>query len=284
MRQRKINCICLFIIIFVNFHIPQVYCDSWTDYKNNPYSVNALEKYFKTCEENPTVEFSSWYISDVFNAKRKDNNSLLVTQIYDGTPDVGFKPGCLVIFDVNGKILNIIMRERVDVILLLPDFDFNRDHSLITEKRDNQQLIDLPDLNGDGYAEIPTQNWDDPRPRSFKFRTNSIYSTESNNILKVFTIEYHDNFDYVSGEQSKWPLNDIDFGRLSLKHLSKIPFSLVVSCRPYIQLSNESGQPISNWQRDDSVPPVILDKYTWNPQQMSFIGPKMGPKNLWVIK
>ena len=132
---------------------------SWTDWLDEPYSQSSFTNHLTAIDEHPTKGFDKWYISGVYRAKRSRQAPLWVVQIYNGTPQ-SFNLGCLVIFDSKGRLLRTIPHERVHWSLVAPKAEFELDY----KKTSNKIVSDLPDLNGDGFDEIPTQRWKQMRP------------------------------------------------------------------------------------------------------------------------
>ena len=232
--------------------------------------------------QGPSAELDSWYISDVYRARRKNREPFYVVQIYNGIQDgKGFGLGCLVVFDSKENHLRTIEGERVLVGLLGPDYDFETDYPLLRKKVENQEIIDLPDINGDGFAEIPTHSWSDfekQQPES-----NSVYLTDNDSVSCAWKIEYYaDTVNMDGTDNDRWPFEDLLFGCFFPRLSQYSTRTIMVMVQPFnIKYSNRGMT--MHATHDLTKPPRTMARYKWNRKKRIFDGPAEGPNGLWKV-
>ena len=239
---------------------------SWDAYIENPHSDRAFGSHMRSIGVNAPRTLSAWYISGVYRAKRKSKEPLWVVQLYDRV-DGGFTPGCLVVLGSDGRHLRTIQDERIHWSLVAPKAEvepFSRAHAAHAK-----QVVDLPDFNGDSYAEIPTERWKPivPGTTARARRATSIYLTDDDSIPCVFSIQFYD----------RWPVEDIPYGSLSLRYESVSDTMLSLETPIY------APSPNGAFALDDSRPHRTLARFTWNPDKRTYVGPMRGPKGLWEV-
>ena len=171
--------------------------------------------------------------------------------------------------------MRTIKEQRIDSWLLGPDFDFETDYPEIQKKIENNEIIDLPDINGDGYAEIPTQQWSNFQKKQPE--SNSIYLTDQDSITCVLTINnYDDNINWDGKTVDRWPLDDIPTGHIYLNYSNDVEPAILVIVQPMKAEYNERGL-LTRATIDLNKPPRILARYIWDPRERTFTGPEEGP-------
>ena len=247
--------------------------NSWNFYLKNPYSDKAFLAYLMAHRQDPTKTFSDWYIHGVYRVKRNSKKPLYVVEVYDGIKNKGFKPGCLYIVDSEGNHQKTIMEERVMSDLLVPYDGSYQDgfkYIYITqEKIDKGEIIDLPDINHDSFADIPTERWEDAN------RSTAVYLTSTGSIRCVFRFRPYDHIASLSGNVEK--------GHLYIKRLSESEPTMSVMLQPMKQRYDDNGRE-TGYSIDLRKPSHILTTYNWNQEAGTFTGPEEAPDDLWFVE
>ena len=234
--------------------------ESWSNFLDEPYSEKMFEAHMNALGMRPTKSFNDWYISGVYRARQGKSAPKWVVQVYDGN-DSSFRFGCLVVLGPKGEHLRTIERERVHWSLIGTGGDYKHFSRLIIERI----VVDLPDLNGDSYAELPTQRWESIVPGNETDESASIYQTKDNQIPCTFCVEFY----------RRWPAADLPYGHPYLHYDEKDKQTLKLSTRIYI--SNGNG-----FTRTD-LPPRQLAAFHWSAEKKTWDGPQDGPNRIWKV-
>ncbi len=234
--------------------------ESWSDFLDQPYSKDAFTSHMEVLGRNPTNAFDDWYISGVYRARQGKGPPKWVVQIYDGD-DSAFRFGCLVVLGPKGQHLSTIASERVHWSLISVAANFRLASKLAAEKI----VVDLPDLNGDGYAELPTQRWQPLVPGAEASESTSIYETKDGQTSCLFCIEFY----------RRWPVDDLPYGHLYLHYDEQDKQTLKLSTRIYVATGN-------GFTRTD-FPAKQFATFRWNAEKSTWDGPKEGPKQIWQV-
>ena len=132
---------------------------------------------------------------------------------------------------------------------------------------DKQIWIDSPDINGDGFSEIPT---------TIGPSIHRIYSSQSINLPVIFEAELKD------GPNTKWPFDDIESGELLLQYYDDRTPGLRMAVIPSKRIK-KAGQNYVRSVFDIRTPPREIASYEWDTHKNAFVGPKNGPNNLWAV-
>jgi hypothetical protein len=233
---------------------------TWLDFLDQPYSKNALVAHLNALGRETPHDFDNWYISGVYRAKQAKGAPKWIVQIYDGDKSA-FRLGCLVVLGPKGKHLRTISSERVHWSLMAADADFELARTLAAEKI----VVDLPDLNGDSYAELPTQRWLPVVAGKEASESTSIYQTKDDQISCLFCLEFYQH----------WPVGDLPFGHCYLHYDEKDKQTLILSTPVYIATGN-------GFTKAD-LPRRQLASFRWSDEMKSWVGPKEGPKQIWKV-
>ncbi len=254
---------------------------AWTAYLEDPYGSDAFSSLMKSMDYDPTEGVESWYIGAVFRAKRKDQEPFWVVEVTEGkliegdAPFVDTRPAayhgpcCLVVLGPKGKHLRTIEKESVYRNLLEPE---GKRRSAFRRLR-TKKIVDLPDLNGDSYAEIPT--------RGLRGSV-SIYVTSDESIPSVFAMTFR-NGSFYSG--SGW-------GGFRLVYRADVPATLLVIATPYKKKDDVSDTPVGGTNLllpgekitvDDTRQPREFAEFKWSAEKDTFVGPPGGPGKTWTV-
>jgi hypothetical protein len=247
----------------------------WSALQANPYSDDSLKTYLDVIGRSSAVDFGEWYVSAVYHAERAEKEPLLVVEVYDGTRRA-FNLGCLLVFDPNGVLLREIPKERVHWSLGGPTRLVNWMDQQSAQIRADQQaasrreILDLVDLNGDGFDEISTQRWDgDLGTFDVGGESTSIYTVKSNDIPCVFCIAF----------PRQPPLGNtiVDlssrFPTLTYRQAASGELFLVTPC---YAVSGTRGTLLD-------LPQRTLAKFWWSDERGTFEGPTVGPRDTWLV-
>jgi hypothetical protein len=124
----------------------------WSQYQRDPYSEERFTRLMDEIGRTETSSYSSWYISGVFRARRGKDEPFWVVEIYNGKRG-SFVLGRLLVLGNDGRHIRSFPDERVQVTLLAPDGFNSATIRSIQKRHDNREVVELPDLDGDGYAE-----------------------------------------------------------------------------------------------------------------------------------
>ncbi len=233
----------------------------WTQYTREPYSQERFLKHMALIGQEPTKRFGEWYINGVYRARRNGHGPLWVIEIYHGHKG-GFTLGCLVVLDSDGRHLRTIEDERINWILVAPKSDWRQIQAETNAKR----IVDLPDLTGDSWSEIPTQRWRPFAPGIQSPGSLSIFRTDDDSIPRTFCIEFY----------HRWPADGLPMGDLRLYFDSERDGSLGLDT----PISTEAG---GRFFFDHSQPPRNMARFTWSAETKTFVGPAEGPNGVWVV-
>jgi len=250
----------------------------WLSYQQDPYVKDQLADYLESIGQSHTVAFPNWYISSVYEAERLDQDSLLIVQIYNGVPS-RFNLGTLLVFNSGGQLLRTMPGERIESFLL---FSFRRanwvDSTLDASKLRQQALargeaMDLPDFNGDGFDEIPTQRngarFNGDAVQMLQGEATAIYTTSSDRVPRVFRLG-------VPNNTPRSTLIDLTSPHAMLVFHSLDENTLVLDT-PCVA-ATPTGTTVL---RD--VPRRRLAAFVWSDEAGTFVGPSIGPQDTWVV-
>ena len=245
----------------------------WIAVKEDPYSKDALKKYISAVGNSTALDFPHWYISSVYRAKRGSMDPLLVIQVYDGTR-MAFNLGCLLVFDADGRLLREIPKERVHWSLGGPTTQSNWMNPQTARIRADQQaaaskrLIDLKDLTGDGFDEIPTQRWANAIGTSdLRGESTSIYTSASTEIPCLLCVAFPNR----GNSELLVDLGSMD-RQLSYRNLKSHKLFLQTPC----YATTATGSTLLN-----TLPQRTLATFYWSDEAGSYLGPTEGPQNAW---
>jgi hypothetical protein len=200
---------------------------------------------------------------------------LLVIQVYDGTR-MSFDLGCLLIFDADGKLLREIPKERVHWTLSGPTNQSNwLNHQSARIDADLQaaakkQLLDLKDLTGDGFDEIPTQRWDNAiGSADVRGQSTSIYTAASTEIPCLLCIA----FPTRAPSEVLVDLGGMD-RQLTYCDLKSHSLFLRTPCYG----ATPTGAALLG-----ALPQRTLATFYWSEEAGSYLGPTEGPQNTWRV-
>jgi hypothetical protein len=247
----------------------------WTAFVVAPYSEDALKGYLAGIEHASAVDFPQWYISGVFQARREGQRPLLVVEIYNGTTG-SFNLGCLLVFDPDGKLLREIAEERVHWSLRGPTKQFNwmDDQSARIEAEhltfSQGKVVDLIDLTGDGFDEIPTQRWSHTiNEVDVGGESTSIYTTKSSKIPCLFCIATP----YRSHKEML-----IDLGGIA----PSVTYRDLKSRTLFLETPCYATTPTGTSLLQE-LPRRTLATFRWSEAEGTFVGPAQGPDGTWTI-
>jgi hypothetical protein len=260
---------------------------AWESYLKNPYSVPAIEKYLWETGNPSRWIINGRIISGVYCARNNNKPLLYIVELVP--PKSGhFRSflGTLMAFDAKGKHLKTWDRETIEKTAVEPD------SAIILSKILAGQIIDLPDINGDSYSEIPAYRFSDKKAGG----TLIVYRTRSEMLSCLFAI---DCTNFQSG--LKW-------GEFYLERSVTEKQGLILKMQPYaMQVTNNNpgttepqkvtrkykspftkvvkppSMELVIMKRDLSRPPETLAEFTWAESQKTFIGPESGLSGVWNV-
>ncbi len=247
----------------------------WSAVLADPYSDEALTNYLSAIGRSSAVDFSQWYISAVYRAKRKAMAPVLVVEVYNGRRG-SFNLGCLLVFGPNGNLLREIADERVHWSLSGPSTQVNWRDAQVARVRSDQraaalgQVLELSDLTGDGFDEIPTQRWNHSVGSiNVGGEWTTIYTTSSKDIPSLLCIGFP-NRDF------RKHLVDLSGIHLSLAYRISDSGELVLETPCYS--ATPTGTAIL-----DELPQRTLATFRWSEEAGTYLGPTRGPQDTWTV-
>ncbi len=235
--------------------------ESWDAFVKDPYSHHAFASHMRLVgAASPPV--IGWTITGVYRARRKSEEPLWVMELHNLVGG-GLSPGCVVVMDSDGAHLRTILDERIDAPLVAS----YGDSKLIRDATKAKRVLDLPDFDGDSYAEIATSRWKPVGPGGSARRSRSIYLTDDDSIPCVFKIQFYE----------RWPAADLPYGWLYL--LDEARSDGVIS----LQTPIFTRRPTGRSARDESQPWRTLAFFTWDPDKRTYVGPMRGPNGVWEV-
>ncbi len=247
-------------LLLLTLSITQPADNTWADLLDSPYDKATFAAHMQQIKQRPTLQFGErWYISGVYRARRKAKPPWFVVQIYNGD-DRGFNFGCLVVLSSSGEHLRTIDRERVHWSLVAPDGDYDLAH----ETQKAKVIYDLPDLNGDWFADIPTQRWRPVKDGENASESTSIYLTTDDKVPCAFCLEFYNH----------WPAAGLKYGHLNLKYSRGKDKTLRLETPIYQETANGfTHTPVTR----------KMAEYKWDADKNTWTGPSEGPKKIWKI-
>ena len=139
------------------------------------------------------------------------------------------------------------------------------EYDLEYKKTSNKIVSDLPDLNGDGFAEIPTERWKPMNPGEPGGESTALFRTDDNSIPCAMRIEFY----------NRWPAAGFVYGHCYLRFASKDSTELELMTPVYTAVEN--GFTIND------EPHRELATFRWSDAEKKWIGPAKGPNGIWKL-
>ncbi|MFC1490744.1 ankyrin repeat domain-containing protein [Candidatus Latescibacterota bacterium] len=269
---------------------------AWKQFRKSPYSEKALGSLLLASDNYDIAEIAratpprGWFIRKALRIKRKGGEDFSCIEISltsqgEGMPKKhpnSFGGGCIYIFDSNGNILHASNdRLFLPENLLFPNaLDRNYNLKFIT-LYNNEKWMDAPDLNGDGYSDIPRL---DLTSDSNNFK---IYSSHSTDFPLIFESDIPmksliDIWELVTNPNYKITENINVSDEIILQYIDKPSPSLRIAALEKRNIFNGSNS--YYYVSDESAVPRELARYEWDSTKNAYTGPQAGPDGLWEIK
>jgi beta-lactamase regulating signal transducer with metallopeptidase domain/protocatechuate 3,4-dioxygenase beta subunit len=247
---------------------------AWETYLQNPYSVPALTHYLQK-----TGNTARWIIGDniiggVYCANHNGAPTLYIVEL--ASKESGYPhtySGTLMAFDADGKFLKAWDREGIEKSAI----DSNKID--ISDKIKAHEIIDLPDMNGDAFSEIPTYRVSLAEKIG---GTLIVYRTNGNKLSCIFAVESLRNIPYEYGNT---------FGQIFLERKPERQ-GLILEMQPFAVAKTDTLRKgkdtppksiIVNIKPDLNRYPDVLAEFTWSESQQTFIGPEPGSGDDWKL-
>jgi hypothetical protein len=160
---------------------------AWETYLKTPYSVQALKNHLRKVDNDSRPIIGSRVISGVYRACHNDRPMLYIVEfspgIVSGYPRTFF--GMLMAFDAEERHVKTWVGESIEKGVVASD-----SITVASEIRQGE-IIDLPDINGDSFSEIPAYRWGITRQGID--RTAIIYTIRTAGFHCAFALECYEN-------------------------------------------------------------------------------------------
>lgn len=271
--------------------------DNWSEFKDHPHSRDLLFKVLPELCRTADERFGKWYISGVFEAARNKKEPFFVVQIYDGTKKESFRLGMLAIVSSKGEFIQALEKVRITSAFL-------SEEDRQSEQLGEEKILLLPDLNADGFSEIPTERWDinDAGNRSTG-RTNLVYSTRNDVLELIFQIQFPRNASEEDDHDvsfSGWCLARIPESQNGMAVISRlmVPFDeqehrlqLIRLVGSFWEMENmikdRTGVATTRIRFtrviDETQPHRVMATFSWSDEKQVFAGPRRGPHGAWQV-
>jgi len=123
------------------------------------------------------------------------------------------------------------------------------------------KILDLLDLTGDGFDEIPTERWNDS--------SMSVYSSKSNDVPCLFCIA-------IMRRPTRNLLVDLSWVHPNLVYRK------LESGKLFLQTACWAPTPTGAGIMRD-LPQRTLAAFRWEESIDTFVGPSKGPQNTWIV-
>ncbi|MFC1650655.1 ankyrin repeat domain-containing protein [Candidatus Latescibacterota bacterium] len=249
---------------------------TWKRFLKSPYSEKALSAHMLALGSNEIAErheygrpeYETWFICKALRIKRIKDKDYRCIEICQGKPMARIA-GKIIVFDSQGNIHKTLndKYQYLDGDLLIPNFRRGIDHTKINELFGKEKWIDSPDINGDGFGEIPI---------TIGGSKHKIYSSHLNDLPVILEAELRYN------PNTKWPFEDIEDGTLLLQYCNEPTHGLRITVIPSTRIKKPDSHFSIN-VFDIRALPRELARYEWDTQKKTFEGPQNGFNNLWTI-
>jgi hypothetical protein len=249
---------------------------SWRKFHEQPYAKESKERlvaHLHAIGDSSPIDFPQWYVSGVYEAERQGQDPLLVVQIYNGLSG-SFNLGALLVFESNGALVRTMPGERIHFSLEIPSRQtdwFPSQSSLLSLRQQavaRGESLDLPDLNGDGFDEIPTERWGESWG-ALRGEGTALYTTSKANVPCILRIG-------VPNSTSRGTLIDLTGMHVTLVYRAVEDHTLFLETPCY------AATPAGTTLLADR-PRRTLATFIWSAEAGTFLGPAVGPDDTWRV-